>query len=387
MTASAPVKTPLSGKIYNVQALRGIAAMLVVFAHLRFYESVFGGDKILSPVLKMGTSGVDLFFVISGFIMVYVTRNRADTKRFRQIPKFLFARITRIYPVYWVLTGIYVFVYFNIPGILWDSEVLPKMNFLTSFTLLPNMIHAPIVSVGWTLVFEMQFYIVFAFILLFKRKYLVPLLILWALLLAIAPSTGFQAYIVSIHSTAPIRGLAHFERLITHPYSWEFIGGALIGHYFQHIRLSKLIAACILIVGISLAVYIAFSPGKIPEDLGFFRNGSSRVLVIGAISLIILYGSLALEMAGVIFPKFLQTLGDWSYSIYLSHILVIKLITKQLWAPRTIEGPWDNIFVLIVCLISVVAVGGILFHLVERPCLSLANKAREKLFPKPQTID
>jgi len=375
-----PVQASSSGKLFNVQALRGIAAMLVVFAHLQFYERTFGGDTILSPVFKMGMNGVDLFFVISGFIMVYVTRNRTDEKRFRRIPQFLFARITRIYPVYWFLTAIYVLIYFNIPDILWDAEKLPKMNFLTSFTLLPNMIHAPIVSVGWTLVFEMQFYIVFAFILLFKRKYLVPLLVLWALFIAIAPSTGFEAYIVSIHSTAPIRGLAHFERLITHPYSWEFIGGALVGHYFQRVKIPKVVAAGILLSGIVLALLVAYSPNKIPEDLSFFRNTSSRIIVFGGISLLILYGSVALDVAGVVFPKFLQVLGDWSYSIYLSHILVIKLITKQLWASRTVEGPWDNIFVLLICVFCTIAVGGILYFLVERPCLNLAKKARQRMF-------
>lgn len=380
----SPVQAPSSGRLLNVQALRGIAAMLVVFAHLQFYERSFGGDSVLSPLLKMGMSGVDLFFVISGFIMVYVTRNRKYEKRFRQVPKFLFSRITRIYPVYWFVTIIYVLIYFNIPDILWDSDALPKMNFITTFSLLPNMIHAPIVSVGWTLVFEMQFYIIFAFFLLFKRKYLIPLLLFWAVLIAIAPSTGFEAYIVSIHSKAPIPGLAHFERLITHPYSWEFIGGALVAHYFQRIKTLKVVSSGVLLLGIALAVFIAYSPDTIPDDLSFFRNGSSRVLVMGAISLLILYSSVTLELAGVVFPKFLQILGDWSYSIYLSHILVIKFITKQLWQPHVVEGPWDNIFVLLICVACVIVVGGLIYFLIEQPSLKLAKKARNRLFPTRQ---
>ena len=101
----------LPGKIYNIQSLRGIAAFLVLLSHLYTMEKNIWGDQILSSAFRMGMSGVDLFFVISGFIMVYVTRNWNGGELYR-IREFLFARITRIYPLYWFVSLITLALYF-----------------------------------------------------------------------------------------------------------------------------------------------------------------------------------------------------------------------------------------------------------------------------------
>lgn len=366
-------------KLYNIQALRGIAALLVVLSHLQSNERIYSQDIVLSPVFRMGMSGVDLFFVISGFIMVYVTHHWSDKGRFKRIPEFLYARATRIYPLYWVLTAFMIFVYFMKPELIWPNK-LPVINFKTTLSLLPNMIHGPLLSVGWTLVFEMGFYIVFTFILFFKRKYLLPLLLLWAAFIGLADIIGVRAFAAKISPSMPIPGIPHFASMITHPFSWEFIGGALAAYFFIRVKIQKIFAYSVLIIGILAGLLMAFSFETFPTNLDVYPKRASRVYVFGTVSILIIYGSAALESVGKVFPKFLQLLGDWSYSLYLSHLIVIKLIMKLLWEPNLATGPVDNIAVLILCFVASIVVGGLCYRFIEKPFVTLSKRVRKRIF-------
>jgi len=87
-------------KIQNIQALRGIAVIAVVFSHLVIIEKKYGGSETILPeFLLFGKFGVDLFFVISGFIMVTITRSKFQIPR--EALKFFYRRVARIYPLYW----------------------------------------------------------------------------------------------------------------------------------------------------------------------------------------------------------------------------------------------------------------------------------------------
>lgn len=83
-----------------IQALRGVAVLAVVLFHVLFVEAKYAnGDLWLPHVLALGESGVDLFFVISGFIMVTITQSRF--RRASEFGRFLYSRVSRIYPTYW----------------------------------------------------------------------------------------------------------------------------------------------------------------------------------------------------------------------------------------------------------------------------------------------
>ena len=127
--------TPAPHKLSNIQALRGLAALLVVFTHLPSMEIKHGGDSILPAFIRFGISGVDLFFVISGFIMVYVTwESRRNAKNSL---KFLFARLSRIYPIYWFIAALVLAAWKIQPDLmsfdprltsLWKSKLLECMR-------------------------------------------------------------------------------------------------------------------------------------------------------------------------------------------------------------------------------------------------------------------
>ena len=125
-------------KIYNIQALRGIAALLVVLSHLLIIEQKYGGTQtILSEMVRFGVFGVDLFFVISGFIMITISRNKFQSSK--ETLKFIYHRTTRIYPAYWFYSSLLLIVFALIDLIpffnklKFDSKSLSYGGFLSGF--------------------------------------------------------------------------------------------------------------------------------------------------------------------------------------------------------------------------------------------------------------
>ena len=151
-------------KLRSIQALRGIAVLGVVAFHVALVEGKYsGGDRLLPDFLRFGETGVDLFFVISGFVMVTVAQGRFGGTR--ELPRFLWSRITRIYPTYWFYFFITLAVFLVKPEWVNASEE-NQAQLVTSFLLLPSE-QLPLVMVGWSLIHELWFYLVFAGLLLF----------------------------------------------------------------------------------------------------------------------------------------------------------------------------------------------------------------------------
>ena len=141
-----------------IQALRGFAVLGVVAFHSMSIEKKYsGGDLLLPDFLLLGQSGVDLFFVISGFVMVTVTMGRFV--RDREMQRFLWGRFTRIYPTYWFYFFLTAVVYFIKPS--WVNSLYGhQAELFTSFLLFPNQ--QPLVMVAWSLSHELWFYSIFA---------------------------------------------------------------------------------------------------------------------------------------------------------------------------------------------------------------------------------
>lgn len=344
-------------KLENIQALRGIAAILVMLSHLFVIEQKYAGDTLLSPKLELGMSGVDLFFVISGFIMVYITQFERTPHQPRKIGKFLFARATRIYPLYWLVSLALLGVWLVRPEIVFSSSDIAP-NLLKSFFLWPDVV-PPLLQVGWTLVHEVGFYLVFAVILLFKRKYLAPLLLLWAVIMIGAQFT-----------LAP--GLKPVSAIAFHPLSLEFIGGAFIGLFYTKLKLSQSIMTIlmILIAGLTIACLLYFD---------HFPDALTRVSSFGVLSLLILTCSLCYERRGIVFPKIIQRIGDWSYALYLTHILTLSVLGR-IWAMFAQKSMIDNLIILPLLCVASIGVAALTYYLFERPMIRAAKNIRRKLF-------
>ena len=123
-------------KIQNIQGLRGVAVLLVVFSHMLRIEGKYAQfEYILPELFLIGMSGVDLFFLISGFVMVAVTQSSSQSKI--QIQKFLYYRVTRIYPLYWFYSVLILGVYLLQPNLI-NSSQGNQVNILESLLLIPQ---------------------------------------------------------------------------------------------------------------------------------------------------------------------------------------------------------------------------------------------------------
>ena len=141
----------------TLPATRGVAANLVVFSHLFFVQAKYTTAGVLPAFALYGLAGVDMFFVLSGFIMVAVAGRNIGPIR------FLWRRAARIYPTYWLVSLAVLALAIVAPALV-DSSVIAPISLWRSFLLVPGET-VPLLAVGWTLVHEMYFYLVFAIFL------------------------------------------------------------------------------------------------------------------------------------------------------------------------------------------------------------------------------
>lgn len=378
-------------KLNSVQALRAAAALLVMVYHVRaiemdaFLRNGSSDTPLFSFLIENGYAGVDLFFVISGFIMVYVTGQvRASIAT---SGAFLFARAARIYPVWWLFAAIMTAYFFVSYGVPYDvdrtvggSEVMaenPLLHLVYSYALLPQH-SVPVFGLGWTLVHEMHFYLVFALLMLAPRRYLPWLLGIWGGAVTAGSLAGFSAAFP-----------ADYMQLFFHPLSIEFIAGAFVALLITSGRRFR--PGLIFSLGL---VAMIFSLAMQGEETAF-TLGWGRVLWFGLPCMLIIYGYVGLEIEQRLdVPDWLVKLGDWSYAIYLSHTLVLSCLRRlfgtldstfdgtplasvfELGAP----GILDSLLFYVLGISLSLVVSWLTFRFFEKPAMRLAGRIRRKLF-------
>jgi peptidoglycan/LPS O-acetylase OafA/YrhL len=349
-------------KIQSIQALRGAAVLLVLARHILVMEGHYGGGKRLLPdVLKVGDSGVDIFFVISGFVMVVISRGQ-----FRMtgaLGAFLYRRVIRIYPLYW-LYSLVVFAVFLVAPAWVRAMQNGRIDLFASFFLLPQFV-TPLLGQGWTLAYEVYFYLIFALAFLLPERRLAAFLLVWGLGVA----AGYNIYVDhdALHGSAMIM-------MITNPLTIEFVLGACVAlairRGWRRGDWLCLAGGCLLLPVCS----VFFDPLDID---------GLRVFCFGLPALLILYGAVSLESRSRFqFPRWLQALGDASYSIYLSHILVISLVGR-IWSAVRQPGLWDNALAILIMAAAALGCGVASYRLIEQPLLRAlqTHRPRRKSVP------
>jgi len=340
-------------KIQNVQALRGVAVLLVLVRHLYVMERNYGGGEMWLPaILKVGDAGVDLFFVISGFVMVWISRGRFQ--RSGEFWAFLYRRATRIFPLYWLFSLLVLAVFLVSPA--WVPAMQKgQVHLLASFLLLPQLV-LPLLGPGWTLDHEAYFYFVFALALLLPERRLSLFLLLWGLAVAVGSNLYFRQ--AALLDNAAIK-------MITNPLTIEFVGGALVA---LAIRRGWRHGDWLCLIGGGLLLPLShffFDPLDV-EGLRFFCFGLPAVLIV--------YGAVSLESrARVQFPRWLQSVGDASFSIYLSHILVIEFVGR-IWRGLGMPGLWGHVAALWVMTVAALGFGFAVYWWVEQPLLRVCHR-------------
>lgn len=346
--------TLISTRLESIQVLRGIATLLVACVHLQAIEQKYGPEGAILPAwLIYGKVSVDLFFVISGFVIATVTYGQFQSMQATR--HFIFQRITRIYPPYWVYSTIVLAVWLYRPDMV-NATQNNQVNILASFLLLPQELF-PLLMVGWTLIHEMYFYLVVAFLMPFVQEKKFPaVLALWGLIVIVG-----HTYFISNPSENPGPAM----KLVFHPLTLEFIGGATIALLLRGGVTGK--GYMVMIIGVAGFLFTAIwlHASNITLDI----NGWWRVLCFGLPSLLVVYGAASAEIGGKVrFPGIMRKIGDASYSIYLAHVLVLSAIGR-VWAQIVTPDLINHVVALVIMMLAVVITGLISYRWVEKPIL------------------
>lgn len=341
---------PSAGRstLYSLQVMRGIAALAVAVYHTHLILTQYGLGVTggVASVATKGWIGVNFFFVLSGFIIMYA--HARDIGRPGRAGRYLWRRFTRVYPVYWIFLTFYIAAAalgVGSPDFRWSG-----LNLLSAYMLvqLVPMVTLPL-QVAWTLFCEITFY--FAFLLLILNRSVGALLIgLWvATIIVIGPVLGTPEPHWFIHS-------------------WNLYFFAGIAAYLALQRIDPRHGVTILAAGVVLLA-TCFALGLVDSRIAVAQRTPMKLIVlVFPFTFILLGAALAETHHRWSYPRWLLLLGDASYAIYLVHsgaISALALIARHfsggLLPPLLLYG--------IILLLAVVA--GVLAHLiVERPLLA-----------------
>ena len=346
----------------NIQALRGVAVLLVVGRHLQVYADRVTGHSRLLGALTLGDAGVDLFFVISGFVLAISTRAHLPTWRAAGV--FLSHRAGRIYPLFWLYMIPTLWVYGFHREWLHRPDKDDPVSVIRSLLLWPQK-PMPMLGQSWSLTYELYFYLVLAGLFLLPRRHCVKALLLWALgVLAVNSWTGFGPGDVARPPE---------WNVVCNPLGLEFITGALVGVAVQR---SWLIRPPSVMGWLSIGAAVVWT-GVVLLPLGGTLGSTTgdgwRTLGYGLPALALVYGAVALELNGVKFMPVLVRVGTYSYSIYLSHILVLNAVAR-VWPRGWTRGVAGEGTVELLMLGAILGTGAVSYHLVERPLLVASRR-------------
>lgn len=325
-------------KLDTLQVWRGVAALLVVLFHAAgtIGSEKYGGRVLFGDFFSWGHAGVQFFFVLSGFIILWV--HRGDIGKPEKFAPYSVKRFLRIYPVYWVVLGALLAIYFAAPALGAGHETDTPVV-IGSILLVGDV--DPTLAVAWTLFHEVLFYAMFGLLVLNRRLGIAAMLLWFASCLL-----GGSSYILSIINVLFLFGMFA---------AWLAAG---------RIRLPALALAAVGFAGF-LATGVAEWQGV------FVRNDITSTLLYGLSALLLVVGSVRHESEGGIkaVPRPLTFLGDASYSLYLIHYPVISVVAK-------VGGGLPAMGLFAGMIATSVGAGAVLHLLVEKPLLSFANRAR-----------
>lgn len=354
----------------SLQVLRAVAAISVVCHHVLRAVTIklpkeFPNLDIPVPavlqhprLIELGSFGVDLFFVLSGFLMVYISEPYRTGRQ--TIGHFIVHRIIRIWPLY-VLATLAALA----PSIMNAAHSGTRVYDLQDFRLLglvfvPSFdtqgLLQPILGVGWTLQYEALFYLCFAVTLLFLRQYL---------LLGL---TGLLTVLYLFGSALPSTSVA--GAFLSNGIIFEFLYGAAIA---STLLSGRTIPQKYGVVALTVGVVALFACVGVSDESPY------RLFARGIPAALMLIGMISLERA-VAWPTVLLRLGDASYSIYLVQILVIYRIVRRVLMPTSEWGLGGGVLLaVVIAIIGTVLAGVLVRYCIEVPLLARCHAAYRQL--------
>jgi exopolysaccharide production protein ExoZ len=322
-------------KLYSIQYLRAVGALAVVFFH--------AGGLRYGNTFEIGAAGVDIFFVISGFVMWSTTSTREQSPA-----EFMTRRLVRIAPMYWILTLALVIAGLTVPH-AFPKLKIDALHTVASLLFIParspvNGELWPVLVQGWTLNYEMFFYVIFALVLLLPKKARLASLCALFAAFALAGLSGA--------GTGPLF-LVYTDQIML-----EFLAGVVLARLVEF-DLWTSRGSGYFLLGAGVVSY------GLAATTGYEHP---RLIVWGAPAFMVVSGLLAIELnGGIVRSRLLALAGDASYSIYLTHGMTISFLGK-------FGGTLSSAVQLVLCLVVSTSVGIAVWWTMERPVTTFLQR-------------
>jgi peptidoglycan/LPS O-acetylase OafA/YrhL len=370
--------------IAPIQALRGIAASMVVLWHASRYLAPNGAGTVAAFLQPGAVMGVDLFFLISGFIMVHTTRDSDGSPGY--VAGFLVKRATRIWPVWIVALAVFLLsqtdaTFFTDPARrAWLARSLVFLPTAGMSADVAPIFGAPVLGVGWTLNYEMYFYAIFALSMLFGRwrwaaffGWVVATVLLIPLMtrnLSALPSAWDF-----LSSDRHYHYAVQYLNLATSPLILLFVFGALIGLVY-HAKLPAVRTRWLpaMLVSISILLVAAQFVFAFRTYHGVLQWGLTLIPLLLACAL-------ASRWIRIPVPRWLEYLGDISFSLYLFHPIALSVVFALV--REHAQDPTVTRLAVLGGIASSVAVAAISHRYVER---GLSDALRRAAFARFESL-
>ena len=352
MVTATPILTHSKTQFKTIQVFRFVAALMVILYH----STIYAQERLspLFPRYESGSRGVHLFFAISGFVMIMSSQELINTEGGWK--RFFIRRVIRIVPIYWLLTTFKVATLLSASYLVIHNEPVDVLYILKSYFFIPDRspigLILPLYSVGWTLNFEMLFYLLFTIAMISKSSPIKLLGTIFAILT-----------ILSFYRDPQWPTFLYFysDQFVLY-FLWGMIAAELVNRNF---KMRRPIAVPVILA----SLVVLFLPRSIfdTERFPVLLHLSSFLIVYGAASI---ESYLASRM-----PAILISLGTASYSLYLIHPLVAPL-PAALIKKLALDIPW--IAVILGVIFGLVA-GYVFFRFCEDPLTKYLNRAAKRM--------
>lgn len=340
--------------VLSVQYLRGLAAVMVLLEHTAGKSAQYSSNLLSG--WHVGGAGVDLFFLISGFIMCHTTEHKHQQAGASR--QFLWRRITRIIPLYWLVTCLALCIYLIAPERINSNS--GGTDLIASYFLLPSE-QVYLVSNGWTLRYEFLFYAIFMLGLWLSR--------------GLGRSLVIALIITFVAAGQLLSANGIWGRFVSDPLLLEFTMGIGLYYYYHSLsKLSPILSTCLL--GVGIGSLMAVNAGI---------HSGIRIIDFGIPMVFVMAGALGLEPLLRQKPiQLLKVIGDSSYAMYLIHPFALAGSAMLLGKLGLSYAAGGSLFVLVLLLGSLL-LGYWLYRYVETPMTQRLHSSLFKKTLKPQT--
>lgn len=362
MIEQRPHSPNVKARLHGPDVLRGFAALGVMASHV-YAISGFPKDPLIGTTVGRFGFLVRLFFAISAFSITYVYCEKIFSRR--QLQAFYLKRFFRIAPLFYFMMLVYTALRL-LEGRAFPSCYDISMSFFFLFPFVPGM-HDSIVGGGWSLGLEWIFYLFIPFMLCLVRGVLSAFIVwLIACLVAVLRSSYFQQGVIDpiLLNYGILFFLSHLPFFVAGMGSYFFIKRIGTNRLEKH---SFFVGLLIVFLGAATSCYFKF---KIDILL-------AEEIFISLVSFLLIAASVS-GIPGWLDNSFTRYLGLISYSIYLTHFVVIKFLSRlgfYSWIAKTIDGTVSGFFIVATgTFFAVFVVASVTYRFIERPAINYGKK-------------